>query len=164
MSPARRSSLVVRAPGVRVTALALAGLLAGGGTMTQAAPAPVDKEAAEAKAAAKEATAKVMAAAKEAAAKEAAAKEAAANDPIPVLEGGRVVGQKTQADARKEGLTVINLSDDWLPTVFSRDARQAAAAAAVSPRPGERTARHGQEVRARRMRTASSRCSGSFRA
>ena len=120
MSPARRSSLIVRAPGVRVTALALAGLLAGGGTMTQAAPAPVDKEAAEAKAAAKEASAKVMAAAKEAAAKEAAAKEAAANDPIPVLEGGRVVGQKTQADARKEGLTVIDLSDDWLPTVFSQ--------------------------------------------
>jgi hypothetical protein len=105
---------------VRATALALAGLLAGGGTMTQAAPAPVDKEAAEAKAAAKEAAAKVMVAAKEAAAKEAAATEAAANDPIPVLEGGRVVGQKTRADARKEGLTVVDLSDDWLPTVFSQ--------------------------------------------
>ena len=46
--------------------------------------------------------------------------EAAANDPIPVLEGGRVVGQKTPEDARKEGLTVVDLSDDWLPTSSRR--------------------------------------------
>jgi hypothetical protein len=106
---------------VRASALALAALLAGGGLTTQAAqPAPADKEeAAAAKAAAKEAAAKKLAAAKEAAAKAAEAAEAIANNPIPVIEGGRVVGQKTPADARKEGLTVVDLSDDWLPYVFS---------------------------------------------
>ena len=61
----------------------------------------------------------MLAAAKEAAAKEAAAAEAAANDPIPVLEGGRVAGQTTPENARKDGLTVVDLSDDWLPYVFS---------------------------------------------
>ncbi len=99
----------------KATALVLAGLVAGGGLTTQAAPPP-DKEAAAAKAAA---AAKVMAAAKESAAKAAAAAEAAANEPIAVLEGGRVVGQKTPEAARKEGLTVVDLSDDWLPYVFS---------------------------------------------
>jgi hypothetical protein len=108
----------------RATALALAGFLTSGGSPTQAKgpaqPAPVDKEEAAAKkAAAKEASAKKLAEAKEAAAKAATAAEAAANVPIPVLEGGRVVGQKLAADARKEGLTVVDLSDDWLPTVFS---------------------------------------------
>src|SRR5262245_4013896 len=96
-----------------VTALALAGFLAGSGHATP----PADKEAAAAKAAA---AAKVMAAAKEAAAKEAAAAQAAANEPIMVVEGGRVVGQKTPENARKEGLTVVDLSDDWLPYVFSQ--------------------------------------------
>jgi len=118
MSPAQKSSRIRRSTGARATALALAGLLAGGGQMTQAAPAdPADKADKEAKAAA---AAKVLAAAKEAAAKEAAAAEAAASVPIPVIEGGRVVGQKTPADARKEGYTVVDLSDDWLPTVFSQ--------------------------------------------
>ena len=70
MSPARRRSRTGRAPGARATALALAGLLAGGGQTTQATqPAPGTKAAAAAKAAAKEAAAKVLAAAKEAAAK-----------------------------------------------------------------------------------------------
>jgi hypothetical protein len=120
MSTPERRSRTVRAPGVRVIALALAGLMTGGGAMTHAAPAPADKEeAAAAKAAAKEAAAKKLAAAKEAAAKAAEAAEAAASNPIPVIEGGRVVGQKTPADARKEGLTVVDLSDDWLPYVFS---------------------------------------------
>jgi hypothetical protein len=104
-----------------VIALVLAGLLAGGVQTTEAAPPPVDKEeAAAAKAAAKEKAAKAMAAAKEAAAKEAAAKEAAASEPIAVVEGGRVAGQKTAEAARKEGLTVVDLSDDWLPYVFSQ--------------------------------------------
>src|SRR3954465_8999836 len=121
MSTAQRGSRIGRAPGARAIALALAGLLVGGGEVTQAAPrAPVDPEAAAAKAAAKDASAKVLAAAKEAAAKEAAAAQAAANIPIPVLEGGRVVGQKTPENARKEGLTVVDLSDDWLPYVFSQ--------------------------------------------
>jgi hypothetical protein len=122
MSTAQTCSRIGRAPGARAIALALAGLLVGGGQTTQAAPpAPADKEAAAAaKAAAKEAGAKVLAAAKEAAAKEAAAAQAAANVPIPVLEGGRVVAQKTPENARKEGLTVVDLSDDWLPYVFSQ--------------------------------------------
>src|SRR3954471_6718389 len=121
MSTAQRGSRIGHAPGARAIALALAGLLVGGGQMTQAAPrAPLDPEAAAAKAAAKDASAKVLAAAKEAAAKEAAAAQAAANNPIPVLEGGRVVGQKTPENARKEGLTVVDLSDDWLPYVFSQ--------------------------------------------
>jgi len=120
MSTPERRTRTVRAPEFRVIALALAGLMAGGGAMTQAAPAPADKEeAAAAKAAAKEAAAKKLAAAKEAATKAAEAAEAAASNPIPVIEGGRVVGQKTPADARKEGLTVVDLSDDWLPYVFS---------------------------------------------
>jgi hypothetical protein len=127
MSPAPRCThnrrSLGRSPGVRATVLALAGLLAGGGqTTTQAAPAaPVDKEeAAAAKAAAKEKAAKALAAAKEAAAKEAAAAEAAAKEPIPVIEGGRATRQLTAEAARKEGLTVVDLSDDWLPYVFSQ--------------------------------------------
>jgi hypothetical protein len=121
-SRAKRWSRGGRALGTRATALALAGLLAGGGQTTQAAqPAPADKEAAAAaKAAAKEAAAKVMAAAKEAAAKEAAAAQAAANDPIAVVEGGRATRQMTPEAARKDGLTVVDLSDDWLPYVFSQ--------------------------------------------
>jgi len=119
MSPAQRRSRIAHAPVARLTALALAGLLASGGQMTQAAaPAdPAEKADKEAKAAA---SAKVLAAAKEAAAKEAAAAEAAASIPIPVIEGGKVVGQKTPADARKDGLTIVDLSDDWLPYVFSQ--------------------------------------------
>src|SRR5204863_3034706 len=113
---ARSPALRATAPATRATALALAGFLARGGSMTWAAQAAEDKEAAAAKAAA---AAKVLAAAKQAAAAEAAAAEAAANQPIPVIEGGRVVGQKTREDARKEGLTVVDLSDDWLPYVFS---------------------------------------------
>jgi len=104
-------------PGARATALALAAILAGGGQVTRAEPAaPAAKPD---KAEKKEASAKTLAAAKEAAAKAAAAAEAAAKVPIMVLEGGRVVGQKTPDEARKEGLTVIDLSDDWLPYVFS---------------------------------------------
>src|SRR4029079_14494631 len=119
MSPAQRRSRIAHAPVARLTALALAGRLASGGQMTQAAaPAdPAEKADKEAKAAA---SAKVLAAAKEAAAKEAAAAEAAASIPIPVIEGGKAVGQKTPADARKDGLTIVDLSDDWLPYVFSQ--------------------------------------------
>jgi hypothetical protein len=116
MRPTQSGCRSRRAPAVRATALALAGLLAGGVGTAAAAPPPPDKEAAAAKAAA---SAKVLAAAKAAAAKAAAAAEAAANDPIAVVEGGRVLRQKTPEAARKEGLTVVDLSDDWLPYVFS---------------------------------------------
>jgi hypothetical protein len=117
MSTVQRRFRFGRAPAVRATALALAGLLAGGPTTQAAAPSPEDKADKEAKAAA---SAKVLAAAKEAAAKEAAAAEAAASVPIMVIEGGKVVGQKTAEAARKEGLTVVDLSDEWLPIVFSQ--------------------------------------------
>src|SRR5262245_22869395 len=117
MSTAQRRSRNSHAPGARAIALALAGLLAGGGQMTQAAPRPpVDPEVKAAKSAAKD---KMMAAAQEEATKAAAAAEAAAKQPIMVLEGGKVVGQKTPDEARKAGLTVVDLSDDWLPYVFS---------------------------------------------
>jgi hypothetical protein len=36
-----------------------------------------------------------------------------------VVEGGRCVGQTTPARAPRDGLTVLDLSDDWLPYVFS---------------------------------------------
>jgi hypothetical protein len=38
-----------------------------------------------------------------------------------VVEGGRVVGQATSESARRDGLTVVDLSDDWLPYVFSEE-------------------------------------------
>lgn len=38
---------------------------------------------------------------------------------IPVVEGGRVVGQTTADNAARNGLTVVDLSDDWLPYIFS---------------------------------------------
>src|SRR6185369_4511358 len=101
MSTAQRHSRNGRAPTVRATALVLAALLIGGGQTTLAAPRPPMDEAAKAAKAAK------------------AAAQAAANVPIMVLEGGKVVGQKTPDEARKAGLTVVDLSDDWLPYVFS---------------------------------------------
>jgi hypothetical protein len=36
-----------------------------------------------------------------------------------MVDGGRIVGQTTAEKARKDGLTVLDLSDDWLPFVFS---------------------------------------------
>ncbi len=47
------------------------------------------------------------------------AQPAPAGGEIPVVEGGRVVGQTTAEKARADGLTVVDLSDDWLPYVFS---------------------------------------------
>jgi len=43
----------------------------------------------------------------------------AASLEVLVVEDGHVVGQKTADQARREGLTVVDLSDDWLPFVFS---------------------------------------------
>jgi hypothetical protein len=91
---ATRCSRTGRAPGVRATALALAGLLAGGGQATQAAtPAPRPAAAVPA--------------------------PPPADAPVLVVDGGRVTGQTTRESAARDGLTVIDLSDDWLPFVFS---------------------------------------------
>jgi hypothetical protein len=38
-----------------------------------------------------------------------------------VVEGGRSVGQTTPEKARRDGLTVVDLSDDWLPYIFSEE-------------------------------------------
>jgi hypothetical protein len=38
-----------------------------------------------------------------------------------VVDGGRFVGQTTPEHARRDGLTVVDLSDDWLPYVFSEE-------------------------------------------
>jgi hypothetical protein len=41
------------------------------------------------------------------------------DSPIMVVDGGRFTGQTTAEEARRSGLTVVDLSDDWLPYVFS---------------------------------------------
>lgn len=38
---------------------------------------------------------------------------------LPVVEGGRATRQKTAEAARHDGLTVLDLSDAWLPSIFS---------------------------------------------
>jgi hypothetical protein len=40
---------------------------------------------------------------------------------VMVVEGGKAVGQATPEKARKDGLTVVDLSDEWLPYVFSEE-------------------------------------------
>jgi hypothetical protein len=90
-SPAKRSSRIGRA-GASASALALAGLLAGSGQATPAvAPAAPAAEA------------------------------ASATGPVAIVEGGHVAGQTTSESARRDGLTVVDLSDDWLPYVFSEE-------------------------------------------
>ncbi|HVR61813.1 MAG TPA: L,D-transpeptidase [Polyangia bacterium] len=49
------------------------------------------------------------------------AQAATSSAAIPIVDGGRVVGQTTADDARRDGLTVVDLSDDWLPYVFSEE-------------------------------------------
>jgi hypothetical protein len=44
-----------------------------------------------------------------------------ADSEIVVVEGGRAAGQTTPEKARKDGLTVVDLSDDWLPYIFSEE-------------------------------------------
>jgi hypothetical protein len=99
--PAKRHSRSGRAPGASATALALAGLLIGGGQPTRATEPPTQK----------------VAPAKAAAA--AAAAPAPAGGEIMVVEGGRITGQTTAENAARDGLTVVDLSDDWLPYIFS---------------------------------------------
>jgi hypothetical protein len=38
-----------------------------------------------------------------------------------VVEAGRDLGQTTPENARRDGLTVVDLSDDWLPYIFSEE-------------------------------------------
>ena len=40
------------------------------------------------------------------------------SDPVPVFEGGREIRRVCTADAPEEGLTVVDLSDDWVPFVL----------------------------------------------
>jgi len=49
------------------------------------------------------------------------AQVAPASAGFMVVEGGRFVGQTTPENARRDGLTVIDLSDDWLPYIFSEE-------------------------------------------
>ena len=49
---------------------------------------------------------------------------AAAEPPgegIMVVDGGHATGQTTPENARRDGLTVVDLSDEWLPYVFSEE-------------------------------------------
>lgn len=98
-----------RAPRARATALALAALLAGSGQTTQATePAKQTAPAKQAIAPAKQATAPAP-----------GTPAAPASGGLMVVEGGRPVGQTTPEKAPRDGLTVVDLSDDWLPYVFS---------------------------------------------
>ncbi|HVZ74887.1 MAG TPA: hypothetical protein VHJ20_21040 [Polyangia bacterium] len=40
---------------------------------------------------------------------------------VAIVDGGRITGQTSIDDAQKNGLTVVDLSDDWLPYVFSEE-------------------------------------------
>src|SRR5262245_44446521 len=96
-NPAKGRSRTGRPPGGSATVLALAGVLAGSGQTAQPAPAakPASPPAAP------------------------AAQAAPAGGGLMVVEGGRSVGQTTPENARRDRLTVVDLSDDWLPYVFS---------------------------------------------
>jgi len=95
-SPAKKRFRTGRA-GAGASALALAGLLAGSGPTTQAKqPAAVVPAAPLAEA-------------------------ASPSGGIMIVEGGRAAGQTTLEGARRDGLTVVDLSDDWLPYVFSEE-------------------------------------------
>jgi hypothetical protein len=96
-NPATRRSRAGRAPGRSATALALAGLLTGSGLTIQA---------------------------KQLAAVAPSIPVAAAASPgagIMIVDGGRSTGQTTAGSATRDGLTVVDLSDDWLPYVFSEE-------------------------------------------
>jgi hypothetical protein len=94
-SPAKRLSRAGRAPAARVSALALAALLASGQPTQAKQPVAVGQAAPVA--------------------------AAAGSGEIMIVEGGRSVGQTTPESARRDGLTVVDLSDDWLPYVFSEE-------------------------------------------
>src|SRR5206468_9584734 len=56
-----------------------------------------------------------------AAAPPAVAAPASSASGIPIVERGHTAGQTSADDAARNGLTVVNLSDDWLPYVFSEE-------------------------------------------
>jgi hypothetical protein len=96
-SPVQRRFRKGRAPwaGASIpTVLALAGLWAGSGRAAQPVPAAQSAPAAQA---------------------------APVSGGLMVVEGGRFVGQTTPENARRDGLTVVDLSDDWLPYIFSEE-------------------------------------------
>src|SRR5947207_11754544 len=94
---ASRRSRVGHGPGAGATALALAGLLTGSVQPTRAAQPAATAQKTPAP----------------------AAQAAAPPSEIPVIEGGRIAGQTTPEKAARDGLTVVDLSDDWLPYIFS---------------------------------------------
>lgn len=51
--------------------------------------------------------------------------QAAPTTPAPtevtIVDGGKAMGQTTPEKARKDGLTIVDLSDDWLPYAFSEE-------------------------------------------
>jgi hypothetical protein len=49
------------------------------------------------------------------------AQAAPASGAITVVDGGRAAGATTIDNARRDGLTVVDLSDDWLPYIFSEE-------------------------------------------
>ena len=95
--PATRGSRAGRTPGRSATALALAGILAGSGQMTQAKQPPAEAKASP------------------------VAEATSASAEMMIVEGGHSAGQTTAENARRDGLTVVDLSDDWLPYVFSEE-------------------------------------------
>ncbi len=44
-----------------------------------------------------------------------------ASGELMIVEGGRSMGPTTPEGARRDGLTVLDLSDDWLPHIFSEE-------------------------------------------
>ena len=91
-----RRSRTGRGPATGATALALVGLCAGGGHLTQAKPVAPAAQAVP-------------------------AAEPAPAVELAVVDGGHIAGQTTAENARRDGLTVVDLSDDWLPYVFSEE-------------------------------------------
>jgi hypothetical protein len=92
-SPKRRGAL--HATGARTITLALMGLGAGGARGWPAMPVAAAVEPPP------------------------RAQAAAVGGNLPVVESGRFVGWSTPESARRDGLTVVDLSDDWLPYIFS---------------------------------------------
>jgi hypothetical protein len=104
-NPAQRRSRPGLATRASAIALALAGLLAASAQTTRATPppaAPVAKAAPTAPAVK-------------------APPPAPADADLLIVDGGRFTGKTTPEAARRAGLTVVDLSDDWLPYIFSEE-------------------------------------------
>jgi hypothetical protein len=97
--PAERRSRASGRPGASATALALAGLLAGSEQSTHATQAALVAQAAPV----------------------AQGVATSVSGGLLVVDGGRFVGQTTPDNARRDGLTVVDLSDEWLPYIFSEE-------------------------------------------